>query len=59
MSPDLTRYNTKLFAEKVLPQIKGLFDDEWEDHWWPKPMPSQQRVRRAMAGGRPAVVGHA
>jgi alkanesulfonate monooxygenase SsuD/methylene tetrahydromethanopterin reductase-like flavin-dependent oxidoreductase (luciferase family) len=45
MGGDLTRYNTKLFAEKVLPQIKDLFDDEWEDQWWPKPMPSQQRAQ--------------
>ena len=45
MGGDLTRYNTRLFAEKVLPQIKDLFDDEWEDQWWPKPMPSQQRAQ--------------
>jgi len=45
MGGDLTRYNTKLFAERVLPQIKDLFDDEWEDQWWPKPMPSQQRAQ--------------
>jgi alkanesulfonate monooxygenase SsuD/methylene tetrahydromethanopterin reductase-like flavin-dependent oxidoreductase (luciferase family) len=49
MSADLTRYNTKLFAEKVAPQLKDLFDDKWEDRWWPKPMPSQQRVQRAPA----------
>ena len=44
MSKDLTRYNTNLFAEKVLPQIRDLFDDEWEDRWWPNPLPSQQRA---------------
>jgi alkanesulfonate monooxygenase SsuD/methylene tetrahydromethanopterin reductase-like flavin-dependent oxidoreductase (luciferase family) len=49
MSADLTRYNTRLFAEKVAPQLKDLFDDRWEDRWWPKPMPSQQRVQRAPA----------
>jgi len=47
MSPELTRYNTKLFAEKVAPQLKGLFDDEWEDQWWPKPMPTQLRAQHA------------
>ena len=31
-------------AERVMPQIKDLFDDEWEDHWWPKPMPAQDRA---------------
>jgi hypothetical protein len=44
MSKDLANYNTKLFAEKVMPQIHGLFDDEWEDHWWPKPMPKEERA---------------
>ena len=44
MSKDLANYNTQLFAEKVMPQIHGLFDDEWEDHWWPKPMPKEERA---------------
>lgn len=36
MSAQLTRYNTDLFAQKVLPQIRDLFEDEWEDKWWPQ-----------------------
>lgn len=36
MSAQLTRYNTDLFAQKVLPQIRDLFEDEWEDKWWPE-----------------------
>ncbi len=44
MSKDLTNYNTKLFAEKVMPQIKDIFDDKWEDHWWPKPMAKAERA---------------
>lgn len=43
MSKDLTRYNTKLFAEKVMPKLKDLHS-EWTDHWWPKPMASAQRA---------------
>jgi len=43
MSKDLTRYNTKLFAERVMPKLKGLFP-EWEDRWWPKPMAPAQRA---------------
>jgi alkanesulfonate monooxygenase SsuD/methylene tetrahydromethanopterin reductase-like flavin-dependent oxidoreductase (luciferase family) len=43
MSKDLTRYNTQLFAERVLPQMQGLFP-EWEDRWWPQPMPKPQRA---------------
>jgi len=45
MSAQLTRYNTDLFAQKVLPQIRDLFEDEWEDKWWPRPMEAQQRAQ--------------
>lgn len=44
MSKELTRYNTRLFAEQVKPKIQGMFP-EWEDRWWPNPM----------AGGEQAV----
>jgi hypothetical protein len=37
-------HNTKWFAETVLPQVAGLFDDEWEDQWWPKPMARDSRA---------------
>jgi hypothetical protein len=47
MSSQLTRYNTDLFAKKVLPQIRDLFEKEWENRWWPKGMSPQKRV---MAG---------
>jgi alkanesulfonate monooxygenase SsuD/methylene tetrahydromethanopterin reductase-like flavin-dependent oxidoreductase (luciferase family) len=50
MSKDLTRYNTKLFAEKVMPQLKGLFS-EWEDRWWPQPM--EQRLRATVPAFQP------
>ena len=43
MSKDLTKYNTKLFAEKVMPRLQPLFA-EWEDRWWPQPMDSAQRA---------------
>ena len=44
MSKDLTRYNTRLFAEKVMPQLRDLFEDEWEDHWWVKPLAAGERA---------------
>ena len=43
MSKDLTRYNTKLFAEQVMPKLKGHFAG-WEDRWWPQPMEAAQRA---------------
>ena len=44
MSKDLVKYNTGLFAEQVIPQIRDLFDDQWEDHWWIKPMAASGRA---------------
>ena len=35
MPPDLTRKNMDLFANEVMPHLKGLWG-EYEDHWWPK-----------------------
>jgi alkanesulfonate monooxygenase SsuD/methylene tetrahydromethanopterin reductase-like flavin-dependent oxidoreductase (luciferase family) len=46
MNKELTKYNTKLFAEAVMPKLKPLFD-EWEDRWWPQPMEADQRAEVA------------
>jgi alkanesulfonate monooxygenase SsuD/methylene tetrahydromethanopterin reductase-like flavin-dependent oxidoreductase (luciferase family) len=55
MKKDLAAYNTRLFAEKVMPQIKGLFDDQWKDHWWPEPMAAAERaVPAGLPGSKPA-----
>jgi alkanesulfonate monooxygenase SsuD/methylene tetrahydromethanopterin reductase-like flavin-dependent oxidoreductase (luciferase family) len=43
MSKDLCRYNTKLFADQVMPKLKGHFD-KWEDRWWPQPMDASLRA---------------
>ena len=36
MGKPLARYNTRLFAERVMPQIADLFKEQWEDQWWPQ-----------------------
>ena len=43
MSKDLTRYNTKLFAEQVMPKLKDIHSGH-EDRWWPKPMHAGERA---------------
>jgi len=43
MSKELTKYNTKLFAERVMPKLKPLFA-EWQDRWWPQPMDAGERA---------------
>ena len=44
MGKDLAKYNTKLFAEKVMPQLTDTFS-EWEDRWWPQPMNRDARAQ--------------
>jgi alkanesulfonate monooxygenase SsuD/methylene tetrahydromethanopterin reductase-like flavin-dependent oxidoreductase (luciferase family) len=43
MSKGLAQYNTRLFADKVMPQLGEVFA-EWEDCWWPQPMPGAARA---------------
>ena len=43
MSKELTKYNTKLFADQVMPKLKPLFS-EWENRWWPNPMDAAARA---------------
>jgi alkanesulfonate monooxygenase SsuD/methylene tetrahydromethanopterin reductase-like flavin-dependent oxidoreductase (luciferase family) len=43
MGKDLAKYNTKLFAEQVMPQLTDLFA-EWGDRWWPQPMTRDARA---------------
>ena len=43
MSKELTQYNSRLFAERVMPKLKPLFA-EWEHRWWPQPMEAAQRA---------------
>jgi len=44
MDRQLTRYNSELFATRVLPQVHSLFDDQWEDRWWPQPIAPEARA---------------
>ncbi len=43
LNKEATRFNTKLFAEKVLPNMRDLFGD-WEDRWWPRPVDRSARA---------------
>jgi alkanesulfonate monooxygenase SsuD/methylene tetrahydromethanopterin reductase-like flavin-dependent oxidoreductase (luciferase family) len=44
MGKELAKYNTKLFAEKVLPRLSHIHS-EWEDRWWPAPMAAGERAQ--------------
>jgi alkanesulfonate monooxygenase SsuD/methylene tetrahydromethanopterin reductase-like flavin-dependent oxidoreductase (luciferase family) len=35
MPHELTLKNVELFGREVLPHLRGLWTDKWENHWWP------------------------
>jgi alkanesulfonate monooxygenase SsuD/methylene tetrahydromethanopterin reductase-like flavin-dependent oxidoreductase (luciferase family) len=45
MPHQLCLKNIDLFCRDVLPHLEGLWDDEWEDRWWPERL----RVKRPVA----------
>ena len=49
MPHELTLKNIDLFAREVLPHVRGIWDGEWENKWWP------ERLRGARALPEPAV----
>jgi alkanesulfonate monooxygenase SsuD/methylene tetrahydromethanopterin reductase-like flavin-dependent oxidoreductase (luciferase family) len=44
LSSEITKYNTRLFAQKVMPKLQPLFGD-WDNRWWPRPMDARQPLR--------------
>jgi hypothetical protein len=46
MKKELAQYNTKLFAEKVMPRLAHVHS-QWEDKWWPQPMARTERAAPA------------
>jgi alkanesulfonate monooxygenase SsuD/methylene tetrahydromethanopterin reductase-like flavin-dependent oxidoreductase (luciferase family) len=49
MGKELAFHNTELFAKRVMPQLRDLFENEWENRWWPKPLPRDERAVVAAA----------
>jgi alkanesulfonate monooxygenase SsuD/methylene tetrahydromethanopterin reductase-like flavin-dependent oxidoreductase (luciferase family) len=50
MSHELCLKNIDLFCREVLPALEHLWDDEWEDRWWPERLRTRQTVP-SVAGG--------
>jgi hypothetical protein len=44
MPHELVLKNTKLFFDEVAPAIRGMWDDEWEDRWWPERLRQPRRM---------------
>jgi alkanesulfonate monooxygenase SsuD/methylene tetrahydromethanopterin reductase-like flavin-dependent oxidoreductase (luciferase family) len=43
MGKELVKYNTRMFAEQVMPKLRPMFA-AWEDRWWPQPMARAERA---------------
>jgi len=55
MANDLARYNIRMFAERVAPQLRDLFSSEWANRWWPRSLSAdRRRGARGSATGRDA-----
>jgi len=46
MPHELTLKNVELFGREVMPHLRDLWDDQWENHWWPERL----RGKRQLAG---------
>jgi hypothetical protein len=46
MPKHLATKNTELFGREVLPGLRSVWS-EWEDRWYPKMLPAEQRARPA------------
>ena len=49
MPHQLTLKNIELFCREVLPHVQDLWDDEWEDRWWPERLRQKRPVAAAAA----------
>jgi alkanesulfonate monooxygenase SsuD/methylene tetrahydromethanopterin reductase-like flavin-dependent oxidoreductase (luciferase family) len=49
MDHELCMKNIELFSRDVVPALAGLWDDEWEDRWWPERLRTPPRAVAAVA----------
>jgi alkanesulfonate monooxygenase SsuD/methylene tetrahydromethanopterin reductase-like flavin-dependent oxidoreductase (luciferase family) len=52
MPTELCNSNIDLYAREVLPHLAPLWDDKYEDRWWPERL----RAKRPVTGAAPAMV---
>jgi hypothetical protein len=50
MPHDKAMSNIRRIGADVLPKLRHLWDDSWEDHWWPRPMRDARLPRPVSAG---------
>jgi hypothetical protein len=42
MPHEQTLKNIDLFTSQVMPSLHDMWEDEWENHWWPKRLLKKQ-----------------
>jgi hypothetical protein len=47
MPHELTLKNIDLFAREVMPHIHDMWDDKWENKWWPERLRGKRQVSLA------------
>ena len=50
MPTELCKKNIDLFAREVLPHLAALWDDEYEDRWWPERLRAKRPAAATAAG---------
>ena len=53
MPHELTLKNIDLFSREVLPHVRDIWDNEWENHWWPETLRAKRTlpIEAVPAGG--------
>jgi len=52
MPHDLTLKNIELFCREVFPHFRGMWDDQWENKWWPTTLSEKEKARKALDGAQ-------
>jgi hypothetical protein len=53
MPDEKTRWSTKLFAERVMPELRDMWPEWKEDaRWWCRPYEGRVRPEESLAAGR-------
>ena len=47
MPHELTLKNIDLFSREVMPHLHDIWDDEWDNHWWPEKLRGKRRLAGA------------
>jgi alkanesulfonate monooxygenase SsuD/methylene tetrahydromethanopterin reductase-like flavin-dependent oxidoreductase (luciferase family) len=51
MPHELTLKNIDIFAREIQPHIRDIWDDEWENHWWPQSLRAKRDLPVAAVAG--------